>query len=161
MARTHIPDIRKSLPPGYRHFSDDFLSIVWFSGIPSTAFLEISLVNATVERDSYYEIRAERFSPNITDTNFIGIVCGYVFSPGVFSPFTTWVKSSLNSMVLNTILPSAYRGRITIPNKTVMRIHNAEFSDEDTTFFCTLEFLKKAKFIEIHKMVKLRTVYGK
>ena len=117
-------------------------------------------MNATVERNGFFEIRAERFSPNITDSNFIGIVCGYQFAPRMFSPFTKWVKFSINSMVLNSVLPPDYHGRITITDKTALRIHNAEFSDEGTTFYCTLEFLNKDKFDEIHRTVKLKTVYG-
>ena len=127
------------------------------SGTSSTPFLEISLVNSTVEKGDFFEIRAERFSPEISDASFQEYTCGLLPSSGGLSPFTRWVKAPLHSMVLGANIPETYQGRVKIRDKTVMKIESARFTDEGETFYCMLSYLNQTTFnlIDIRKNVEL------
>ena len=120
-------------------------------------------MNSTVEVGNHFEVRAERFAPSITAINFLGIVCGYQKAPNVFRPLTQWFKKTFNSMALRPGLPVAYRGRVSVRDKTILRVEDARFADEGTTFYCLLSVMNQTTrgIIDILKTVKLQSVYGK
>ena len=137
----------------------------FFPGVYSVPFIEISVVNDTIERGSFFEIAAERFSPNQTNSGhdgilFDGIVCGVSHLPNKYKRLTYWFGTT---MTPHLPLPLTYQGRIKVPAATVMRVENVTFADEGTVFFCALDIVKIApvKPIVIYKTVKLKTVYGK
>ena len=130
-------------------------------------FIEVSVVNDTIERGSFIDIRAERFSPNQTNSGldgilFDGIVCG--FSPFLdnYVELTVWVTKTMMPR-FSVPLSTLYEGRIKVPAATVMRIENVTFADEGNVFFCALKIRDRARVrqIPIYKTVKLKTVYGK
>ena len=140
-----------------------FTLFLWiFSlGVSSVPFLDLSLVNDTVERGGIFEVQANHFSPNLTSNSFLGIACGYLSDPVTYAPLTRWFGGNFNSMTPIQSLPSAYQERVKVRERTIMRIENTRFTDEGTTFFCTLSFLNQSVLAEIHKTVKLKSVYGK
>ena len=136
-------------------------------GGSSVPFLEVSIVNTTVERGSFFDVRAERFSPNLTVKELNGVlfqrlVCGYSPRPGAFVYLTDWIGFKFNTLVRKPEVPLPYIGRVEIPKNTVMRIQNATFADEGQIFFCTLNLHYQAqnKLIYIIKTKTLKTVYG-
>ena len=136
-------------------------------GGSSVPFLEVSIVNTTVERGSFFDVRAERFSPNLTVKELNGflfrrLVCGHSPKPGAFVYLTNWIGFQFNTLVRKTGVPSPYIGRVEIPKSTVMRIQNATFADEGQIFFCalSLQYQTQNKLIYIFKTKTLKTVYG-
>ena len=140
----------------------------FFPGVYSVPFIEVSVVNDTIERGSFFDIGAERFSPNQTNSGhdgilFDGIICGFSPFQEKYIQLTLWSWSGTAMYPLPT-LPLTYQGRIKVPAATVMRIENVTFADEGSVFFCALQMHTKTpqiKSIVIHKTVKLKTVYGK
>ena len=133
----------------------------------SVPFIEISVVNDTIERGSFFDIGAERFSPNQTNSGhdgilFDGIVCGFSPFQDKYIDFTEW-DGPTSTMYPLLPLPLTYQGRIKVPAATVMRIENVTFADEGSVFFCALQIINQTqvKQILIYKTVKLKTVYGK
>ena len=133
----------------------------------SVPFIEISVVNDTIERGSFFDIRVERFSPNQTNSDhdhdeilFDGIFCGYKPFQDEESELTVWDRTK---MYPSLPLPLTYQGRIKVPAATVMRIENVTFADEGNVFFCALKVLNQIQVKQtlFYKTVKLKTVYGK
>ena len=127
----------------------------------------MSIVNTTVERGSFFDVRAERFSPNLTVKELNGVwfhqlVCGHSPKQGAFVYLTRWIGFEFNTLVRKTGVPSPYIERVEIPKNTVMRIQNATFADEGQTFFCGLYlyYQTQDKLIYIIKTKTLKTVYG-
>ena len=75
---------------------DLFLYCYFLSGGSSVPFLEVSIVNTTVERGSFFDVRVERFLPNPTvkrlnGTLLNGVVCGYSPKSGLLVDLTEWI----------------------------------------------------------------------
>ena len=123
--------------------------------------MEVSFVNATVQRGSYFEIQAERFSPNVTDGHiFGGIVCGFERVSNSFTALTQW-NAFLKSMQLLSQVDPDYRGRVSVERKTTLRIKDATFLDENRHLFCRLSYYNGSDLMSMTKSLKLNTVYGK
>ena len=118
-------------------------------------------MNATVEHGGYFEVRNEQISPRQIADGFRGIFCGY--KTIALIQLAKWDFFVTHSLMVDSVLPEDYQGRITIRNKTNMRISNAKFADEGRNFYCTLDYhnLTTGLDLSITKFVKLESVYGK
>ena len=129
--------------------------------------MEVSIVNTTVERGSFFDVRVERFLPNPTvkrlnGTLFNEVVCGYSPKSGLLVDLTEWIGFQLNTMFARKGVQSPFEGKVKIPENTIMRIENAKFTDEGQVFFCELSMINynDDKLITIKATKTLKTVYG-
>ena len=121
-----------------------------------------------MERGSFFDVRAERFLPNLTVKRlngafFDGLACGHSTESGAFVYLTNWIGFKYNTLLEETEVSSPYVGRVRIPNMTVMRIENAKFTDKGHVFFCEISVYNRTekKQIKILTTKTLKTVYGK
>ena len=140
---------------------------VSFAEIPGSPFLELSLVNATVEKNNFFEIQMKRFSPNLTHTSvngllFVSIECGYLLNAGQQVSLTSWIPP-LRLMRPKNPLSLDYQNRVQIRRNTIMRILSADFKDEGRSFYCQLSMLNTTslEMMVIEKNAKVETVYSK
>ena len=135
-----------------------------FLGPQGSPCLRVSVKNANVQKGEHFEVRVVQFSPNLTADGFRGISCGYKGYSGIFIQLTTWdFFISPPGMTANSNLPADYVGRISVRDPRTMRISDAKFIDEGRDFYCKLRYINFTTFrlIEIWKVAKVETVYGK
>ena len=134
-----------------------------FSGMVSSSYMEISIVNNKVERRGSFEIRVGRLLPNVSDKNFSEMICGKMGKTNITIPLAKYAGSPIDAMVpvSNGLSSPFYTGRIKFPPGLIIRIENAQFEDEGM-YYCELSFLDfHNKVNSILKKVQLKAVYGK
>ena len=134
-----------------------------FLGYSAKVFIEVSLVNSTVELGKSFEVAVTLFWPTLSSDGFRGLWCGCKAKSGPLLHLATWdpYRTSPGMAVRSEVIPD-FRGRLAVRDVKVLRINNAKFTDEGKIFYCQLFYENKTtgQDAQVIKLLKLEAVYG-